>query len=104
MKIDIVRAPIAIGSLISGGLVLAAVLAVVTSSPRWDDHLINAVGVFSVGLFASLTLWLVTAALRPQPGAPRRTRFIRIAWLAVLAVSIFAAIKVALFIDGMRFL
>jgi hypothetical protein len=104
MKVDLVRAPIVIGSLIAGALALMAVLALLVSSPRWDDHLLNAVGVLAVAAFLSLTLRLATGAFRRQPGAPRRARLISIAWLVALASLTFIAIQVAMFIDDMSFL
>ena len=104
MKLTLVRAPLVIGSLIAGTLVLVSLLAMLTSNPRWDDHLINAIGVFVGGLFLSFVLWLATAAFRPRPGASKRARFIRIAWFGALVLLIVIVIKVAMFIDDMSFL
>jgi len=104
MKLTLVQAPIAIASLIAGTLVFVAVLALFTSSPRWDDHLINAVGVFVGGLFVSLVLWLATAAFRPQLGVPKRARLIRIVWLIALVLVIVLVIGVTIFINNFSFL
>jgi hypothetical protein len=93
-----------IGSLVSGGFVFFALLSIFTSSPRWDDHLINAAGVFAAGLFVSFALRLATAALRPQAAASKRTRFVRLLWLVAFAALVFGVVKVAMFIDGMSFL
>jgi hypothetical protein len=104
MKLTLVRAPIVVGSLISGAFVLFAVLEILLASPRWDDHLINAVGVFAAGLFISFTLRLATAAFRPQPDAPKRAKLIQLVGLIAFVSLIVVAIKVAMFIDGMSFL
>lgn len=64
MTINLLRAPLILGAVISGGLVLFAIAALVTSSPRWDDHLLNAIGVFIAGVFVSLTLGLTIVAFR----------------------------------------
>jgi hypothetical protein len=104
MKFTLIRAPVLIASLISGALILVSLLAVLTSSPRWDDHLINAIGVLIVGVFASLTLRLTTAAFRPQPGVSKRARFISIVWLIALVLLIVIAFTIAMFINSMSFL
>lgn len=74
MKLNLVRAPIVVGSLMAGALVLIALVEAFRSSPRWDDHLLNAIGVLGAAVFVSFTLRLVTAAFRPEPGAPRRAK------------------------------
>ena len=104
MIVNLVRTPIVIGAVISGALVLLAVAALVTSSPRWDDHLINAIGVFIAGLFVSLTLALTIAAFRQQPGVSRRRRVINILLFVALAICLVIAGVVAWFINNMSFL
>jgi hypothetical protein len=104
MKVDLVRAPIVVGTLVAGALLAIAAFEALASSPRWDDHLINAIGVFAAGLVISFTLRLATGALRPEPGVSRRARLVRMAWLLALALLIFVAIQVAMFIDDMSFL
>ena len=101
---SLVQAPIAFGSLIAGVLVLIALVEMVVSNPRWDDHLLNALGVLGVALFVGLTLHIAIAAFRPQPGTPRRARLIRIMWLVALVVLMVIVISVAIFINNMSFL
>lgn len=103
MKVDLVRAPIVLGALVAGTLVLISALEMLTSNPRWDDHLLDAAGVLVGGLFLSFTLWLGTAAFRPRPGAPKRVRFIGIAGLVALVLLILIAVWVAMWIDDMSF-
>ena len=104
LKMDLVGAPLVLGVLTASVLILLALLALVTSSPRWDDHLINAVGAFAAGLLITVILRLARAAFRPQPGAPRRSRFIAIACLLALVLLGVIALAIAMFIDSMSFL
>jgi hypothetical protein len=93
-----------IGSLIAGALVQLALVALLTTSPRWDDHLINATSVLGGALLVSVVLWFATAAFRPRPGAARRATFISIMWIVALVLLIGVVISVAVFINNMSFL
>jgi hypothetical protein len=103
MKLTLVRAPIVIGSFVSGAFALFALLAIFASSPRWDDHLINAAGVFAAALVLSLALRLVTGVVRPPPTASRRARLVTVVSLAAFVALVSVACAVAIFIDGMSF-
>lgn len=104
MKMNLVRAPIVVGSLIAGTLVLFALVEAFRSSPRWDDHLLNAIGVLGGAVFISVTLRLASAVFRPEPGVPRRTKLNRIMWLIAFGLLIVIAISVAVFINDISFL
>jgi hypothetical protein len=104
VKATLVRAPLVIGSSISGALVLLALVEALGSGPRWDDHLLNATGVLGGALLVSLTLWLVTAVFRPDPNVTQRVRRTRIAALIALVLLTLVAISVAVFINDMSFL
>jgi hypothetical protein len=78
MKNSLVWMPFQLGSLFGAILLGLSLIALVRSNSRWDDHLINAVGVFAAGLFVSFTAWLVVTAVRPQPGVSRQTRILSI--------------------------
>jgi hypothetical protein len=104
MKIDLVRAPLVIGSVIAGAFVIAALLALTTSSSRWDDHLINAAGIFAGALALTIVLRLGVGVVRPQPGASTRRRFIKALWLLALLLLGAIGVAIALFIDSMSFL
>jgi hypothetical protein len=104
MKINVVRAPMVIGSLIAGALVVIALVDMLMSDSRWDDHLLNAIGVLGGALFLSLTLKLTTAAFRPPPDLPRRAKVIRIVWLIAFVLVMCIVISVAIFINSMSFL
>jgi hypothetical protein len=104
MKINLIRTPIVVGSLISGTLVIISLIEAFISNPRWDDHLLNAIGIFIGALFISFTLWLVTTVFRPQPNASQRSKFASIGWLLLFVLLIFVVFKIAMFIDNMSFL
>jgi hypothetical protein len=104
MKVRVVRAPLVIGTVVAGAMVVLAVLDLIRSSSRWDDRLIVAAGVFASGLALSFVLRLAAGALRPPGGASRRARFVRVAWLIAIAALLFAAVQIALFIDDISFL
>ena len=104
MGISLIWAPLIIGVVISGVLLMFALMALVTSNSRWDDHLINAIGVFLAALFVSVTLRLTINAFRPRPGASKGTRVISILLLVTLVLFIGLAAMVAWVLSDVRFL
>jgi hypothetical protein len=83
---------------------LLALVALLTGNPRWDDHLINAIGVFAAGMFISFAFRIAVNAFRPQPGASARAMVLNVFLRIALAAMGFIAIGIATFIDNMSFL
>ena len=104
MGISLVWAPLIIGVVISGVLLMLALMALVTSNSRWDDHLINAVGVFLAALIVSLTLRLTVNVFRPKPGASTQWRVINILLFVALVFFIGLAAMVAWMLSDVSFL
>jgi chromate transport protein ChrA len=104
MSSNLVRVPLVIGAVISGVLLMLSLVALITSNPRWDDHLINAVGVFAGAVCVSVVLRIAANAFRPQPGTSKRKRLVYIIWFVALVLFIVIAVQIALFIDNMSFL
>jgi hypothetical protein len=104
MKLNPARASIVVGSLISGVLVLVSLVELLVSSPRWDDHLLNAIGVFFGALFIGFTLRLVTTVLRRRPDVSKRSRLASVVWLFLLMLFVLLIVRIAMFIDTMSFL
>lgn len=84
MKLDVVRTPLLVGSVVGGVLILLALLAILTGSTRWDDHLINAAGVFAGCALISLVFHLVIGAFRPPADATKRARIVKFVLLLAL--------------------
>ena len=104
MSINLVRAPLVIGAVIAGPLLFLALVALITSNSRWDDHLINAFGVLLTAVVVSVTLRLTINAFRPPPGAGRGTKVINILLFVALLLFIGIAVMIAVFINNMSFL
>lgn len=104
MGISLVWAPLIIGTVISGVLLMLALMALVTSNSRWDDHLINAVGWFLAALIVSLTLRLTVNVFRPKPGVSRQWRVIHVLLFAALVLFIGLAAWVTWLLSNMSFL
>ena len=104
MSINLVRAPLVIGAVIAGPLLFLALAALITSNSRWDDHLINAMGVLLAALVVSVTLRLTINAFRPRPGAGTGTKVINILLFVALVLFVGVAAMVAWFLSDMSFL
>ena len=104
MSSNLVRAPLIIGAVIAGPLLFLALVALITSNSRWDDHLINAIGVLLAALVVSVTLRLTINAFRPRPDAGRGTKAINILLFVALVLFAGAAALVAWSLSNMRFL
>jgi ABC-type Fe3+-siderophore transport system permease subunit len=94
MTKNVFRAPLVIGAVVAGIFLLLAFVALLTSNPRWDDHLINAAGAFAVGAIATVVLTLGASAFRRRP-------VLAIITLALLAFAIY---QIVMFFDNMSFL
>ena len=100
----IVRAVMVTGTVIAGVLLMLSLFALVTSNSRWDDHLINAIGVFAGAVLVSVTLRLVIDVFRPRPGVSTRRKVINILLFVALVFLVGMAATVLWLLRDMSFL